>query len=99
MAALVAAGRVSAPGILLPMYLYAVGLGVVMPNAFAGGIAPFPHIAGLASALLGFAQMTGAALYSIAVSRFYDGTARPMAYAIAGAGVACLGSALLVRRR
>jgi DHA1 family bicyclomycin/chloramphenicol resistance-like MFS transporter len=98
MAGLVAAGRVSAPGILGPMYLYAVGVGAVMPNAFAGGIAPFPHMAGLASALLGFAQMTGAALYSIAVSRFYDGTARPMAFAIACAGVACLVSALALRR-
>lgn len=99
MAALVAAARPSVPGILGPMVLFAIGVGAVMPSAFAGGIAPFPHMAGLASAVLGFAQMTGAAAYSIAVSRFYDGTARPMAYAIACAGLACLASVLALRPR
>jgi hypothetical protein len=38
----------------------------------------------------GFLQMTGSALYSVAVGHFYDGTARPMTTAIAVAGVAAL---------
>ena len=57
----------------------------------AGAIGRFPRMAGLAAAVAGFLQMTGSALYSVAVSRFYDGTARPMTAAIALAGVAALG--------
>jgi len=99
MALPVAFGHASAVGILVPMYLFAVGAGVVMPNGMAGAIAPFAHMAGLASAVLGFAQMTGAAAYSVGVSRFLDGTARPMTFAIAASGLACFASALLLRRR
>jgi DHA1 family bicyclomycin/chloramphenicol resistance-like MFS transporter len=47
-------------------------------------------MAGLAAAVAGFLQMTGSALYSVAVGHFYDGTARPMTTAIAMAGVAAL---------
>jgi hypothetical protein len=45
-------------------------------------------MAGLASAVLGFVQLTGAALYAVGVSRFYDGTLRPMTTAVATAGLA-----------
>jgi len=47
-------------------------------------------MAGLAAAVAGFLQLTGSGLYSMAVGRFFDGTARPMATAIALAGVAAL---------
>lgn len=97
MAALVAAGQVSSASILVPMFAYAVGTGIVMPNGMAAAVAPFPHMAGLASAVLGFAQMTGAAAYSIFVSRFFDGTARPMAFAIASSGLAAAAAARLLR--
>jgi DHA1 family bicyclomycin/chloramphenicol resistance-like MFS transporter len=72
------------------MFGFAFGLGFVLPNAVAGAIAPFPRMAGLASAVLGFVQLTGSALYAIAVSQFYDGTLRPMTTAVATAGVAAL---------
>ncbi len=99
MFALPLAGSVSVLGIVGPMYLYAVGAGIVMPSGMAGAIGPFPRVAGLASAVLGFLQMAGSALYSIGVSRLYDGTARPMTGAIAVSGVACLASyAVLLRR-
>jgi len=98
MAALVLAGSVTLPGLLAPMYLYAVAAGLVMPNGMAAAIGPFPRMAGLASALLGFLQMTGSALYSIGVSRLYDGTARPMTWAIALSGLACLGCYLVLIR-
>jgi len=99
MVLLAAAGSTSAVGIVLPMFLYAVGAGLVMPSGMAGALGPFPQSAGLASALLGFFQMGGSALYSIAVSRLYDGTALPMTGAIAASGLACLAcSALLLRR-
>jgi DHA1 family bicyclomycin/chloramphenicol resistance-like MFS transporter len=72
------------------MLVFAVGLGLTLPNGMAGAVGPFPHMAGLAAAVAGFIQLTGSALYSVAVAAFYDGTARPMATAIALAGVAAL---------
>ena len=67
-------------------------------QGYVPDLVPEPQV-GLASALLGFFQMGGSALYSIAVSRLYDGTALPMTGAIAASGLACLAcSALLLRR-
>jgi MFS transporter, DHA1 family, multidrug resistance protein len=74
--------------VIVPMFAFAFGLGFVLPNAAAGAIGPFPRMAGLASAGLGFVQLTGAALYALGVSRFYDGTLRPMTTAVATAGIA-----------
>jgi hypothetical protein len=57
-------------------------------------------MAGLAAAGAGFVQLTGSALYALAVSRTWDGTLRPMTTAVATAGVAAaLAFALLARRR
>jgi DHA1 family bicyclomycin/chloramphenicol resistance-like MFS transporter len=88
MAALAWAGAASVASIVVPMFGYAFGLGWVLPNAMAGAIAPFPRMAGLAAAGAGFVQLTGSALYAIAVSHTYDGTLRPMTTAVATAGVA-----------
>ena len=88
MAALAWAGAASVASIVVPMFAYAFGLGWVLPNAMAGAIAPFPRMAGLAAAGAGFVQLTGSALYAIAVSHTYDGTLRPMTTAVATAGVA-----------
>jgi MFS transporter, DHA1 family, multidrug resistance protein len=71
----------------------------VLPNAAAGAIGPFPRMAGLASAVLGFVQLTGSALYAVAVSQFDDGTLRPMTTGVATAGVAAaVAFAVLARR-
>ena len=75
---------------IAPMYVFAVGLGLTLPNGMAGAVGPFPRMAGLAAAVAGFLQLTGSALYSVAVGHFFDGTARPMTTAIALAGVAAL---------
>ncbi len=90
LAALAWAGILSVAAVIVPMYVFAIGLGLTLPNGMAGATGPFPHMAGLAAAVAGFLQMTGSALYSVAVGRFYDGTARPMTTAIALAGVAAL---------
>ncbi|MFT7390675.1 MAG: DHA1 family bicyclomycin/chloramphenicol resistance-like MFS transporter [Paracoccaceae bacterium] len=42
-----------------PIGVYAFGIAFVMPFASTSGLAPFPHIAGAAAALMGFAQMGG----------------------------------------
>ena len=90
LAALAWSGILSVAAIVAPMYIFAVGLGLTLPNGIAGALGPFPRMAGLAAAVAGFLQMTGSALYSVAVGRFDDGTARPMTTAIALAGVTAL---------
>ena len=102
LAALAWSGILSVAAVVAPMYVFAIGLGLTLPNGIAGAIGPFPRMAGLAAAVASFLQMTGSALYSVAVARFDDGTARPMTTAIALAGVtalACFWRLRLRRRR
>jgi len=90
LAALAWSGVLTVAAVIVPMFVFAVGLGLTLPNGMAGAVGPFPHMAGLAAAVAGFLQMTGSALYSVAVGTFWDGTARPMTTAIALAGIAAL---------
>lgn len=76
--------------ILLPMFGYTAATGLVMPNAQGGALAPYPKMAGVASALMGFVQMALAAAVGIVVGHIYDGTAIPMTGAIALCGWAVL---------
>ena len=64
--------------ILAPIFPFMVGMGMVLPNAFASAIGPFPRMAGSASALLGFLQMMTAALSGVLVGQLADGTAQAM---------------------
>jgi DHA1 family bicyclomycin/chloramphenicol resistance-like MFS transporter len=84
--------------VVLPMYGYAIGVGLVLPTASAGAVGPYPRMAGLASALFGFLMMTGSAAYGVLVGSLFDGTARPMAVAIAMAGVLSLAAFWLLNR-
>jgi MFS transporter, DHA1 family, multidrug resistance protein len=75
-------------------------MGIVLPQAVAGALSPFPHIAGVASALLGFLQMGVASLAGLAVGQLYNGSSRPMATVIALMGCACFAIyRLMIRRR
>jgi MFS transporter, DHA1 family, multidrug resistance protein len=77
----------SVAGILLPTVIYMAGTGLVLPNAMAGAIGPFPRMAGTAAALLGFVQMGLAAAGGVAIGHLANGTAIPMAAGIALAGL------------
>lgn len=87
---LAVAGIANAVAITAPMVVFAMGMGLVLPNAQAGAIGPYPHMAGTAAAMLGFAQMGLAAGFGILVGHAHDGTQLPMLTAIAAAGVAAL---------
>lgn len=50
----------------------------LLPNGQAGAIGPYPRMAGAASSLVGFIQMSVGALAGAAVGVFFDGTTRPM---------------------
>jgi MFS transporter, DHA1 family, multidrug resistance protein len=82
-----------------PMVCYMVGTGIVMPNAQAGGLGPFPRMAGAASALMGFLQMAIAALFGIAFGQLHDGTPLPMASLVAAAACFSLASFVMLVRR
>ncbi|MEW7979646.1 MAG: multidrug effflux MFS transporter [Candidatus Sedimenticola endophacoides] len=79
--------------IIIPQMIYMVGVGIVMPQSMAGTLAPFPHIAGASSALLGFIQMSLAALAGILVGRLHDGGPLAMSLTIAALGALTLLSA------
>jgi DHA1 family bicyclomycin/chloramphenicol resistance-like MFS transporter len=70
------------------MLLVAGAAGLIMPNAMAGAVAPFPRMAGAASALLGFGQMSFAAVVGLIVAAAFDGTGRSMASSIFLLGIA-----------
>lgn len=62
----------------LPMVVYTIGLGLVLPHAMAIALQPFPNIAGTASALLGFIQMGVSASASAAAGLLLVDSPRPM---------------------
>lgn len=97
--ALLAAAQAGSWGVLLPMFFCMFGTGFVIPNAIAAALAPYPHMAGAASALMGFAQMAVAAAVGIAVGHTLDGTALPMALAVAACGWAAFAAWYFLVRR
>jgi DHA1 family bicyclomycin/chloramphenicol resistance-like MFS transporter len=86
----VAFGLASAAALVLPMALYLSGLGMVLPQAIAGAMTPFPERAGAASAFLGFVQQSAAALCGAVVGMLLGATAWPLAAMIAAMGCATL---------
>jgi len=85
---------------LLPCLFFAVGsLGMIIPNATALAITPFPHVAGSASALLGASQFMLGALTAPIVGAFGGETALPMAAVMASCGLLALALFVSSRRR
>ncbi len=80
----------SVAGFVLPIMLYMVGLGLAMPQALAGALQPFPGRAATASALVGFAQQTSAALAGAVVGHLLATTAWPLVLVVALCGVVTL---------
>ena len=65
-------------------------LGFMGANFSSIAMQPFQHTAGAASSAQGFIRMGGAALIGIAIGQFYDGTAKPIAFALFGCSLVCL---------
>jgi len=75
------------------------GTGMVLPQTMAGALANHPTMAGSASALLGFIQMSAAATAGALVGHLHDGTPLVMASIIATCGaLGLLGYLLIVQR-
>jgi DHA1 family bicyclomycin/chloramphenicol resistance-like MFS transporter len=77
-------------GLIVPLFVGITALGFVLPNAAALAMAPFGHVAGYASALLGCLQFGLGAMASTLVGLIHDGTAMPMATIFAVLSVAGL---------
>jgi DHA1 family bicyclomycin/chloramphenicol resistance-like MFS transporter len=73
--------------VVLPFMVFLFGTALVMPNATATALSPFPGMAGTVSSLLGAICFGGGALMSALLGVTFDGTARPMASAAALAGL------------
>jgi MFS transporter, DHA1 family, multidrug resistance protein len=84
------AGVVQIASVVLPVFLFILGAGLTLPNATANAVGPYPTMAGLASSLLGFFQMTIAALVGLGVGHLHNGTALPMMGAIGLVGLGAL---------
>lgn len=93
------AGLVTPATIVGSMMVFMLGFGIAAPTALAGAMAPFPMMAGAASAMIGFAQMAMASLGSIGIAALYDDTAVPMAAVLFAMGAASALAYFLVVRR
>jgi DHA1 family bicyclomycin/chloramphenicol resistance-like MFS transporter len=69
----------------VPVALYLAGMGLVMPQAFAASLQPFPTRAGAASSLGGVVQQTAAAVTGAAVGQALGTTAWPLVLPMAAA--------------
>ena len=84
----------TAAALIVPQMLYFFGLGFTLPNAIAAAMGPFPERAGTASSLMGFVQMTSAAITGWVMGALLGETALPLVTVMAFAGV---GSFLVFR--
>ncbi len=73
--------------VVLPFMVFLFGTALIMPNAMAAALTPFPQSAGSASSLIGAIGFGSGALISTVLGAAFDGTARPMASLAALAGV------------
>ena len=85
------AGERSLLALLVPQGFYIFCLGIILPNALAGAIGPYPTKAGAASALLGFLQLTTAACVTIAMAYAVGWTQLSMSSGLAAMSVLALG--------
>src|SRR4051812_29958056 len=87
------------PAFLADVFVCLATVGLILPNAAAAAMAPFPHQAGAASALLGMLQFAVGAATGAIVGVFHDGTPLPMALTIAACGAASLAVTFASERR
>ena len=84
-------GLLPSLAVTAPMTLYALGVGLTLPQTQASAMAPFPERAGAASSFLGLCQMLFAAIVGVMVGHALGASAWPLAIAIAVTGLAAFG--------
>ena len=76
--------------LIVTVGIYMIGMGMVLPQAQAGALLPFPDRAGAASSVVGFVAQTSAAVIGAALGHLIGSTAWPLALAMAAAGCLAL---------
>lgn len=77
-------------GVILPMALYACGVGLTMPQSQAAAMMPFPDRAGAASSLTGLCQMLLSGCVGLLVGHLLKSSALPLPLVLSAIGVATL---------
>ncbi|MDP3255106.1 MAG: multidrug effflux MFS transporter [Bosea sp. (in: a-proteobacteria)] len=77
-------------GVIVPMALYACGVGLTMPQAQASAMMPFPDRAGAASSFTGLCQMLFSACIGLLVGQALKSGALPLPLVMSAIGVAAL---------
>ncbi len=90
-------GRGGLLGVAAPIFAMLSGLGFVGGNASSAALAPFPHAAGSASALMGTVQFGIGAVAGAIAATLFDGTGVALGVVIACAAIA--GTVVIVRGR
>lgn len=86
--------------LIIGLFIYMVGFGLVLPTATAKALSPFGAMAGLASAMLGAWQMFVSGAYSGLVGKTYDETSMALGLGLCGAGcILLLGLAVNTRNQ
>jgi DHA1 family bicyclomycin/chloramphenicol resistance-like MFS transporter len=83
--------------VMAPISIYAFGIAFVMPYMMTAAMAPFPHIAGTASAVMGFIQMS-AGLLGGALAALVGAPALALGTIIPGFGLISIASYVWYRR-
>ncbi len=82
-----------------PMFFCMTAFALIFPQAIAGALQPFPHIAGAASSLVGFVQQMVGALTGIVLAALSDGSQTALASGVLFWGVFGLGTYWLAVRK
>jgi DHA1 family bicyclomycin/chloramphenicol resistance-like MFS transporter len=75
-------------GLVVPIFMFASCMGLIVANSIAGALAAFPERAGAVSALVGAIQYGSGIAGSALTGAFADGTPWPMAWVMAISGIA-----------
>jgi DHA1 family bicyclomycin/chloramphenicol resistance-like MFS transporter len=88
-------------GLIAPLVVFFFGIGITSPSAMALALQPVPHIAGTASAAIGFFSTTAGALSGYATTRIGGSSPRifSVVMLVTGAIAAVLAIAAAVLRR
>jgi DHA1 family bicyclomycin/chloramphenicol resistance-like MFS transporter len=94
--ALAAAGVVAVPAVVAPAFAFMVGFALIVPAAMARALSPYPHMAGRASAMLGFIQMGAGAIAVKVIGLLENGTQMPLVSMLALSGALSLAACALL---
>ena len=73
-------------------------MSVLLPNSNSAAMAPVPHVAGMAAAVIGTLSTAGGALLGSRIDAAFDGTVRPFAYGVLGFSVVAVTAIFVVTR-